>query len=127
MENLQGTVGAEHVSKEGALRLLGGRCNSCEALSFPKAPVCPACLSEDITAQPIAEDGVLYTYSIVHVGKDKTKLPYAVGFVDLADGLRLFAHLSDVEGLRPDMPVAIRVTPEGDARYRFQAQPREGS
>jgi uncharacterized OB-fold protein len=128
-DQLAGTLGPEHVinGASGDLRLKGGRCAACGGLAFPKPGICSGCLCEDIADVPLAPEGVLYAYSVIHVGR-RDDLPYAVGYVDLADGVRVFAELSRSHGLRPDMPVAIAITPkaaEPEPSYRFAAVPVE--
>jgi uncharacterized OB-fold protein len=116
-DQLAGQLGSGHVmAGEGGLRLKGGACASCGALAFPKPGICSGCLSE-------ARDGVLYAFSVIHVGR-RPDLPYAVGYVDLADSVRVFAELTRTDGLRPDMKVAIEISAEAEG-YRFNAAPVE--
>lgn len=77
----------------GAPRLLAGRCESCHALSFPRADVCGDCLSTDIGTIEIASQGTLYSYSVVHQAPKTWKVPYVLGYVDLPEGLRVLAHI----------------------------------
>jgi uncharacterized OB-fold protein len=37
--------------------------------------------------------GSLYSYSVIHVNTPGFKAPYAVGYVDLKEGPRVFGHL----------------------------------
>lgn len=37
--------------------------------------------------------GVVYSLTNVHVGPQRWRKPFAVGYVDLDNGVRLFAHL----------------------------------
>jgi uncharacterized OB-fold protein len=129
-DQLAGNLGPGHVIEGvgGGLYLRGGACASCGALAFPRPGICSACLSEDIIDAPLAGDGVLYAFSVIHVGR-RPDLPYAVGYVDLADGVRVFAELTRAHDLRPDMKVSIAITPEAaDAeRYRVAADPVEAA
>jgi uncharacterized OB-fold protein len=92
----------------GGARLVGGRCRACNALSFPRGAVCTECMSEDVEATDLATEGTLYSYSIVHQAPKGWRVPYAVGYVDLPDGVRIFAHL-DVphDALAIDMPMKL--------------------
>ena len=75
-------------------RLLAGKCSSCGALSFPKAAVCCDCLSQDIEPSPLGTTGVLYSFSIVHQAPKGWTVPYALGYVDLPEGVRVLAHIN---------------------------------
>jgi uncharacterized OB-fold protein len=44
----------------------------------------------------LSKTGILYTYTIVYQGKPSFKAPYAVGYVDLKEGVRVFTPLFDV-------------------------------
>lgn len=74
-------------------RLVAGTCKACGALSFPRAAVCPSCLSEDIGKTHLASEGVLYSFATVHQAPRQWIVPYHLGYVDLADGVRVLAHI----------------------------------
>lgn len=74
-------------------RLIAGKCKSCGALSFPRAVVCPACLSEDVGAAHLASEGTLYSFATVHQAPKHWVVPYHLGYVDLTDGIRVLAHI----------------------------------
>jgi uncharacterized OB-fold protein len=76
-----------------APRLVAGKCKACGALSFPKAVVCPACLSQDIDGAHLASEGVLYSFATVHQAPRNWIVPYHLGYVDLTDGIRVLAHI----------------------------------
>jgi uncharacterized protein len=65
--------------------------------------------------------GTLYTYTIVHAGKDKP--PYALAMVDFQSGVRAFGRLL-FEGTPPAIDTALRVVPfvlaDGTPDYAFQ-------
>lgn len=81
------------VTDDGVPHLLGGRCANCGALGFPRADVCTKCLSEKIETVRLAGEGKLYSYSVVHQAPKGWNVPYALGYVDLTDGVRVLAHL----------------------------------
>ena len=95
---------------KGAPRLIGGRCHGCEALSFPRAAVCVGCFSEDIETVQLATEGTLYSYSIVYQAPKGWTVPYALGYVDLTDNVRVLAHLdSPAEKIAINMPMRLAV------------------
>lgn len=83
-------------------RLLGSRCATCGTPFFPKSPVCrnPACENgamEDVTFGP---RGTLWSYAVQHYPPpppakyEEPYAPYALGLIDLAEGLRVLARIS---------------------------------
>jgi uncharacterized OB-fold protein len=74
-------------------RLVAGKCKACGALSFPKAVVCTACLSQEIVAAHLASEGTLYSFATVHQAPKNWIVPYHLGYVDLTDGIRVLAHI----------------------------------
>lgn len=95
---------------KGAPHLIGGRCRKCQALSFPHAAVCTDCLSEDIETVHLAAEGTLYSYSIVHQAPKGWIVPYVLGYIDLADNVRVLAHIDVApEMIAIDMPMRLAV------------------
>jgi uncharacterized OB-fold protein len=84
--------------QDGALRLMGGACRACGALSFPKAQVCAECLSLDIGDRALSSEGELYSFSRVHMAPKGWDVPYVIGYVDLPEGLRVLAHIDESHG-----------------------------
>jgi uncharacterized OB-fold protein len=94
----------------GMPRLIGGRCGKCQANSFPRAAVCTNCLSEDIGAVELDDQGALYSYSIVHQAPKGWTVPYALGYVDLPGDVRVLAHLDvPADKITIDMPMRLGV------------------
>jgi uncharacterized OB-fold protein len=81
------------VDAAGRPTLIGGVCRSCGALAFPFAPVCTNCMSENLEREPMSRQGTVYSFTVVHVGPKTWEKPYAVGYVDLDNGVRVFSHL----------------------------------
>lgn len=75
------------------VRLVGGECSACGAKVFPRSKVCSVCWSEDIKPVTLAEQGRLYSYSVVHAARKGWRTPYAIAYVDLDDGVRVCAPL----------------------------------
>ena len=74
-------------------RLVAGKCKSCGAQSFPRSEVCSSCLSQEIGETYLASEGVLYSFATVHQAPRNWIVPYHLGYVDLADGIRVLAHI----------------------------------
>lgn len=81
------------VADDGRPVLMGSCCGDCGALLLPPAPVCPQCLGEKMNAQAFPREGVVYSCSTVHVGPKHWHKPYTLAYVDLDNGVRVFARL----------------------------------
>ena len=58
--------------------------------------ICPECWAEGTMSEvPIGRHGTLYTYTVIHQLPHGYEEPFAVGYVDLADGVRVFAHIEN--------------------------------
>jgi uncharacterized protein len=92
----------------GAVRLHGSRCGRCSAVAFPAhKAACAACGAESgqdsVLLSPV---GTLYSFSEIHVAPRGFATPYAVGYVDLPEGVRLFGQ---IEGRAADLRIGQRV------------------
>lgn len=101
-------------------------CEDCSKLTFPPKPVCPHCWSTRVVWRPLGAVGTLYSWTRIHAAPAvfATESPYAVGIVDLADGIRLACRLThnDDEVLTPGMPVEMLVLQYEDGPL-FAARP----
>jgi len=73
-------------------------------------------LPEPAETRPLSPDGRLYTYTIIHPGRDAE--PYTICFVDFPEGVRVFGRLDIPTAQRPalGMAVSVRVV---DGDYHF--------
>jgi uncharacterized OB-fold protein len=89
--------------------LLAGRCGACGELRFPAGRYCPSCGGEDVESVALAGEGRIYTFSIVRMTPPGYggEVPYSVGVVELADGIRVTATIlaDDLERLEVGDPV----------------------
>lgn len=94
--------------------LVGGFCATCEVAAFPAPEMCLSCL-EPMAPRVFSCIGTLYSYSTVHSGPAHRATPYTVGYVDVVEGARIFAHIEEPpERLRLDVPVRVRIEPADD-------------
>ena len=78
--------------------LLGSRCRECKATYFPPRQICPRCMKEGVLhSLPLSRRGTLYTYTVIRQAPPRYPVPYAVGYVDLPEGVRVFAQLEGWE------------------------------
>jgi uncharacterized OB-fold protein len=96
------------LNESDAPRFRIGCCRDCGTLSFPASPVCGSCLSENIGTETVEGSGELYAYSVVHQAPKGWVVPYALGYVDLPNGLRILGHLeADFTRLRSGLRVEL--------------------
>jgi len=79
-------------------RLEAGKCKGCGNISFPPRMVCPVCGKNDFEVVVLRDEGKLLTYTIIRVGSDKFSIqtPYAVGIVELEEGVKVTTQIADV-------------------------------
>ncbi len=88
---------------EGGARLLGSRCATCGTPYFPKTDRCrhPECGQSDVEDASFGPLGTLWSYSVQNypppppARHDEPYAPYALGVVDLDDGLRVVGRMTD--------------------------------
>ena len=105
------------VMTDEGIRLRGSRCRSCDTLHFPHAPFCanPTCSKDrdNVEDQLLGPRGVLWSWTVQHVAApapfrhDHIEAPYAVGMVDLAEGIRVLGLMSRTSGLTHGMDVGL--------------------
>ena len=82
---------------KGAVHLIATECNECNKRVFPPTPVCPECMSENVGPVTLGDRGTLYSWSVVHAAPRGWSLPYIAAYVDLPEGVRVFAHMVDLD------------------------------
>ncbi len=90
--------------------LQGRRCAECGKLSLGTGHPCPFCGSQGGTLVPLSGRGRLVSWTVIRVapGRYAGEAPYAVGLLELPEGLRLTARLEgDPEQLSAGQAVAF--------------------
>lgn len=94
-------------------QIVGSECAGCGLAAFPSVRVCRRCQSPNQTSLVLESHGTLYSYSTVHVASGR-EVPYLVGYVDLADGVRILAPLQiSAEEIRCELPVQLAESTSG--------------
>jgi uncharacterized OB-fold protein len=96
--------------KRGELRLQ--QCAGCAHVRFPPAALCPRCLSESFTWEPMCGRGKVYTWIVVHRPQHPAffeDVPYNVAIVELEEGPRLHSRIVGCanEAISIGMPVEV--------------------
>lgn len=70
--------------EDGEVVLLGGRCETCGAWSFPRLDICPSD-GGAVVPRSLGSTGSLYSFTAIHVRPPfGLPAPYGLGAVDLA-------------------------------------------
>ena len=92
-------------------RLRGSRCTGCGQVVFPHALACYRCRGLELEAVDLPDEGVLATFTTVHVSSSR-EVPYTVGYVDLPGDIRILAPIRPVPS---DLACDVRVRRVTDA------------
>jgi uncharacterized OB-fold protein len=120
-----------------APRLLGSRCSACGIVTFPVQDSCPRCASTAMAARPLPRRGRLWAWTTQEFPPPSPPyagatgdafVPYGVGYVELADELKLETRLTETSGLRIGMEMELVLLPfrtdgEGNEVVTFAFRP----
>lgn len=74
-------------AREG--RLMVGRCASCGRAHYYPRSICPFCFTEGARLEEASGKATIYALSITYRGAPE---PYAIGYVELAEGPRILTN-----------------------------------
>ncbi|MBI5366652.1 MAG: Zn-ribbon domain-containing OB-fold protein, partial [Planctomycetes bacterium] len=79
------------------LRYEAAQCTKCGKVAFPPRPVCHGCRGREFTKTILPQDGVIETFTVIHVAPSgfADDVPYVVGIVALANGVKLTTQIVD--------------------------------
>jgi hypothetical protein len=87
-------------------------CRDCARHQFYPRPFCTRCLSDRIEWVRASGHGRIYTYTVCHVAAHpalESRVPYAIGMVELDEGVRLLAGIVEADLERLTVGAAVRV------------------
>jgi uncharacterized protein len=95
LKGLSSMIGWE----EAGPYLKGGKCRSCQTVSFPKRSICPSCIGQDIETVSLSQKGKLYTFTEVYQKPPDYfgEVPYVIGRVLLPEGVFVLTQLKAKE------------------------------
>ncbi|MGD8565321.1 MAG: Zn-ribbon domain-containing OB-fold protein [Candidatus Bathyarchaeota archaeon] len=78
----------KHVDQK---KLMGSKCKKCGTAHLPPRILCQKCLSKQMESVELPQRGKLLTYTIIHVAPTQFQemTPYAVGIIQLGDGVKV--------------------------------------
>jgi uncharacterized OB-fold protein len=114
----------------GTTRLVGGTCAVCSEVMFPFRKRCTACAGTEIARTLLPNRGTLWTYTVqgfmppsppFRGSTVETFLPFAVGYVELGDIVRVESRLiGDPETFRIGMELElVPLDVDGESLYAF--------
>ncbi len=114
-------------------RLQGTTCKSCGANSFPPRLVCGDCRSQELEPIFFSGRGSVYSFTTVYQSSKAFEkyIPYLVALIDLEEGPRVTAQLTDVDidKVEIGMPVEMvirKISEEGERgliNYGYKFRP----
>lgn len=92
-------------------KLMAGKCSRCGKIHLPPRPLCDNCFSNQFEWTEISGKGKLVTYTVIHIAPQQFQslAPYAVGIVELENGLKIPGMITGAtqDQLRIGMELAI--------------------
>ena len=75
------------------------KCSKCGAISFPPRLVCSECGNRKFEDYVMKDTGKILTFTTIEVGPPEfaDQVPYSVGIVELDDGARITAQITDAD------------------------------
>jgi uncharacterized OB-fold protein len=75
------------------------RCKKCQALFFPKRLICTECGAREFEVLCLSGRGTLVTFTITQVAPEGfvDQVPYAVGIVEMEEGVRVMGQITDCD------------------------------
>lgn len=92
-------------------KLMAARCLKCGKIHMPPRPLCDNCFSQDFEWVSVSGKGKLLTYTVISVAPHQFQslTPYAVGIVQLENGLKIPGMIQGItqEQLKIDMDLTL--------------------
>lgn len=91
------------------------RCDACDTLVWHPRSHCPVCTAGHLSWHTASGTGTIYTFSVVRQSYHpffRTRIPYAVAWIDLDEGPRLLSNVVGVDDPTRDIHCGQRVTVE---------------
>ena len=86
-------------------KLIASRCSACGDVVFPRQQSCPDCSSDDVEEILLSRRGTVWTWTIQNFpppippyagsGDRDTFVPYGVAYIELPEGVRVEARLTE--------------------------------
>lgn len=87
----------------GKAFLVGNQCSNCGQIYFPACSICFECENKHMQTIKFGSTGKLYSYAVSYMPSTHFEPPYAAGWIELPEGVRVFAPLKSGEGRSLDI------------------------
>jgi len=93
-------------------KLIGSECMKCHKRFYPPKRVCPVCGSRELKDVKLPDKGRVVTYTIIRVPPKgyEEYAPYPIALIELEDGTRLIAQLTDVDPKDVKIGMVVKAT-----------------
>ena len=122
-------------------RLIGSRCATCGIVTFPAQDSCPRCPSTEMAEHLLSRRGRLWAWTTQEFPPPSPPyagpvgdafVPYGVGYVELADKVRVETRLTETKGLKTGMEMELVLVPfrtdgDGNEVVTFAFRPVGGA
>jgi uncharacterized OB-fold protein len=103
-----------------APRLIGSRCGACGIVTFPAQGACPRCASTEMAEHLLPRRGHLWAWTTQEFpppsppyagAAGEAFTPYGVGYVELANEVKVETRLTRTDGLKIGMDMELVLLP----------------
>ncbi len=86
-------------------KLLGLKCQSCNAITVPPKMVCRQCAGSDLEITEVKSSGKIRTFTTVNVAAEgrEPECPYIIAMVELDEGPWIMGNLDGISPEKADM------------------------
>lgn len=97
--------------REQRYRLQASRCLDCESLYFPPRQICSKCRGTSLEPHHLSGRGSIYSFTTVYQAPEgfEQNVPYVVALIDLDEGPRITAQLTDVDPERVEIGMPVEM------------------
>jgi len=92
-------------------RLEAGKCKKCGKVYFPPRIICAECKSQEFETVNLQREGKLLTYTIIRVAPSQfvDQAPYAMGIVELNNGVKILSQIADCDLDKLEIGQKVRI------------------
>ncbi|MFH0930443.1 MAG: Zn-ribbon domain-containing OB-fold protein [Candidatus Zixiibacteriota bacterium] len=92
-------------------RLEAGKCKKCGKIFFPPRLICDNCKSREFEKINLQKEGKLLTYTVIRVAPSQfiDQTPYAMGIVELNEGVKILSQVADCDFDKLEIGMLVRI------------------